>query len=143
IAKLPNAIETNWGNRYQTGPMFLSSVTVGRVDVTVFDEPLFTSIPVDDSKRTQAYSIHHATWSWNAESQKKYASKFAEMMTEDIEPIVPPSAVFIVVDKGRDHETTAGRRVLPYPEHNGQWGGYPADGAAAVAELERLRIDGA
>jgi hypothetical protein len=33
--------------------------------------------------------------------------------------------------------------VLPFPEHDGQYWGPPADSDAAVRELERLQADGA
>src|SRR5262249_868033 len=66
-----------------------------------------------------------------------------DVVTKEIEPITPPGAVFIWVDKGRGIEIKGGRRFVPFPEHGGQWGGYPVDDAAAIEELKRLRRAGA
>ena len=143
IAQLPHSMQTGWGIRDQTGPKFFTRITQGRSDVTIFEERLFTSVPVDESKRSQAYSIHHAAWSWEADSDKEYSAKFRELLSGDLEPIIPAGALFIMVDKGRQHELGGGRRAVPFPERDGDWAGYPADDAAAMTELERLRRAGA
>jgi hypothetical protein len=104
---------------------------------------MFPSVPVDEPKRSEAYSIHHAARSWQGNSHDWYDAKFHELWIEEIEPVIPPGKFLIMVDKGRAHEASDGRRAIPFPERNGQWAGYPADGRAAVAELERLRLAGA
>jgi glycosyltransferase involved in cell wall biosynthesis len=58
---------------------------------------------------------------------------------------VPPGTTFILVDEdawGAPNEI-AGRRRLPFPEYNGAYGGPPGSDDQAIAELERLRADGA
>jgi hypothetical protein len=65
------------------------------------------------------------------------------LLLRDIEQIVPPGTSFVMVDKGEGLQASSGRRAVPFPERDGQWGGYPADDAAAIAELERLRRGGA
>ena len=64
-------------------------------------------------------------------------------MTRDVEPVVPPEATFLMVDKGRRHESSAGRRSIPFPERDGEWAGYPAGDAEAIAELRRQQANGA
>jgi hypothetical protein len=64
------------------------------------------------------------------------------LMLREIERVVPPGRSFILVAKGGVLEAGGGRRAIPFPELNGQWGGYPADDAAAITELERLRRAG-
>lgn len=65
------------------------------------------------------------------------------LMRRDIEGIIPPGSTFLMVDKNRGQQMSDGRRSLPLPERNGEWAGYPADDAAAVAEFNRLRREGA
>jgi hypothetical protein len=141
IELLPHAIQTQIGIRKQTGPVFAQLVTLRHPEVTIFPERIFRH------ERRPAYNdtcaIHHGSHSWREAEDLKYAAAFRELLSEDIEPIVPPGAVFIMVDKGRSHETGGGRRSVPFPEHDGAWGGYPVDDAAAVAELDRLRGAGA
>jgi inositol phosphorylceramide mannosyltransferase catalytic subunit len=141
IERLPEAMETGWGNMHRTGPKFLTRVTVDRPDVTIFSNELFAPGP-DRADRTRAYSIHHAARSWDT-SVERYELRLQELVREDIEPVVPPGAVFVLVDKGRGVATSGGRRSIPFPERDGKWNGYPANDEAAVAELERLRSAGA
>jgi hypothetical protein len=65
------------------------------------------------------------------------------LIRRDIEGMIPPNSTFLLVDKHSGQQMSCGRRSLPFPEHNGEWAGYPADDAAAVAELDRLRREGA
>ncbi len=143
IARLPRAMETGWGNLHQAGPMFLTGVTKGRSDVTILGQQLFAAMPVDEAQRSEAYSIHHGERSWSVASDQRYEAKLRQMVSEDIEPIVPPGALFVLVDKGKGVVVGGGRRFVPFPEQDGQWAGYPVDDAAAIAELVRLRQTGA
>ena len=63
----------------------------------------------------------------------------------DIKAQIPDGDTFVLVDQ--DNWATsgwvAGRRALPFPESNGEFGGSPADDAAATEELERRRRSGA
>ena len=115
----------------------------------IFEERLFTSEPedqstrIDEAKRAQAYSIHHWNKSWGSASEGRYQARLRELVIKDIEPVVPAGAFFLFVNKGETLETSGARRCVPFPERDGEWGGYPADDVAAIAELQRLRIAGA
>jgi LPS sulfotransferase NodH len=141
IAKLPRAVATGFGNLHQTGPVFITSVTAERPDVTIFPERFFRHdrrLPVRET-----YAVHHGVQSWGDAGLAKYESKLRELVREDIEPVIPPGGLFILVDKGRGLELSDGRRSLPFPERDGEWAGYPANDAAAIEELERLWRAGA
>jgi hypothetical protein len=64
---------------------------------------------------------------------------------DDIESLVPRGAAFIFVDDDQwGREAVADdRRPLPFIEKDGAYWGPPADDAVAIAELERLRDEGA
>jgi aminoglycoside 2''-phosphotransferase len=64
------------------------------------------------------------------------------LLARAIDAVVPRGALAVLIGKG-DGLDVGGRRMLPFPEQDGAWGGYPADDAAAVAELERLHSLGA
>ena len=62
----------------------------------------------------------------------------------DLARVVPENAKVILVDQATCGPALApGRTTLPFPEHDGQYWGPPADSDAAVRELERLREGGA
>ncbi len=63
----------------------------------------------------------------------------------DIVRLVPAGASFILVDEAnwKTDPSLAGRKRIPFLEHEGQYWGCPADDATAIAELERLRERGA
>ena len=144
IARLPKAMETGWGNMHRTGPKFLTTVSKERADIKVFGNHLFApKPPADDDQRAETYTIHHTARSWDASAKKRYATKLQEMISEDIEPLIPPGSLFVLVDKGQPLDLSGGRRVLPFPERDGVWNGYPTDDAAAIEELDRLRRGGA
>jgi mannosyltransferase OCH1-like enzyme len=141
IARLPAAMVTGFRTVEQTGPQFLTSVSVGRGDITVLPRPLFCHHR--HTRLTEAYAVHHATSSWFAGEGDKYSARLRQVLNEEIQRLVPPNAVLILVGKGCDFTLGEGRRVLPFPEQNGHWAGYPADDSAAIAELNRLRDAGA
>jgi hypothetical protein len=118
------------------------NMCVTRRVVTIFSNRLFAPT-LDEGNRAEAYSIHQAERSWDASVKGRYAIKLREMITEDIEPVVPPGSLFILVDKSLGLEASAGRRYVPFPERDGIWNGYPSDDEAAIAEMERLRRGGA
>ncbi len=61
----------------------------------------------------------------------------------DLATVVPRDALLAVLDEEalRAH-LAATRRVLPFPERDGEYWGLPADGVSAVRELERVRTEG-
>jgi hypothetical protein len=63
---------------------------------------------------------------------------------QELTAIVDPGEPFILIDEDRlRSELGPERRAVPFPERDGQYWGPPADDAAALAELERLRRGGA
>jgi len=64
---------------------------------------------------------------------------------QELVDIVPPGEAFILVDDDQwgSGDLVAGRRRLPFVEHEGQHWGRPIDDEHAVGELERLRANGA
>jgi hypothetical protein len=76
------------------------------------------------------------TWSWMKQTLP---------ILEQIAQAVPSRQTFILVDE--DQLATggriAGRRALPFMEKDGVYWGAPADDAAAIAELDRLKQLGA
>jgi len=64
---------------------------------------------------------------------------------EEIESLVPPGDAFLFVDDGKlgREPVPPGRRPIPFLEKDGVYWGPPADDAAGIAELERLRQSGA
>ena len=65
--------------------------------------------------------------------------------TRDMDAALPPGATCILADAGEweNHDVPMPRRCLPFTERDGQYWGPPADDAAALRELERLRRAGA
>jgi hypothetical protein len=65
--------------------------------------------------------------------------------SSELASAVPPGESMVLVDQDAfGAGFAAGRRAVPFPEREGRYGGPPADGAEAVAELVRLRApDGA
>jgi len=67
----------------------------------------------------------------------------------DLEEVLPGGATFILVDEAwysdlrRDGAIVPGRRDVPFLERDGEYWGRPADDAIAVAEMYRLRQEGA
>ena len=64
---------------------------------------------------------------------------------EQIAAIIPARDTFILADEDQwaAGDRVAGRRRLAFPEKEGAYWGLPADGDAAIDELERLRRSGA
>lgn len=60
---------------------------------------------------------------------------------ERIRAIVPPGGAFILVDDNQCplRGGTAGRRLIPFLEHQGQYWGSPPDDRTAILEFNRLR----
>ncbi len=62
---------------------------------------------------------------------------------ETIEATVPSGQPFLLIDDAEwAMDALHGRRAVPFPERDGRWWGPPADGHAAVCELERARAQG-
>jgi glycosyltransferase involved in cell wall biosynthesis len=64
--------------------------------------------------------------------------------TAELKAVIPAGATFILADECQwGPEVITGRRSVPFPERDGQYGGPPADDEAAIHEFERLRQAGA
>lgn len=62
---------------------------------------------------------------------------------QELSAHIPATDTFILVDEAQlEGLVTAGRRYVPFPEVDGEYGGPPDNDAAALAELERLREAG-
>lgn len=63
---------------------------------------------------------------------------------EELESAIPEDVPFILVDEQEfGRLLVGGRRPIPFLERDGEYWGRPEDAATGVAELERLRGDGA
>jgi glycosyltransferase involved in cell wall biosynthesis len=63
---------------------------------------------------------------------------------EDLDAHVGRSTPFVLIDgQGLGLDSTSGRQVVPFLERDGEYWGDPEDDAQAIAELERLRCEGA
>jgi hypothetical protein len=80
---------------------------------------------------------------------KKYLAEIEWMrklllITYDLALLIPGKDKFVLVDQESFRtELPFGSRAIPFPERDGQYWGLPADDAAAINELERLRHLGA
>jgi predicted O-methyltransferase YrrM len=61
----------------------------------------------------------------------------------DLEALVPQEEAFILVDQNFGGDKLGRRRTIPFLERDGQYFGPPEDNAAAIREVERLRVSGA
>jgi glycosyl transferase family WbsX len=69
----------------------------------------------------------------------EYAERLRKAM-EELTALVPPGQTMILVDDGEwGPDVVADRCVLPFLERDGHYWGRPADAAAAIDALERLR----
>jgi hypothetical protein len=68
-----------------------------------------------------------------------------QMALKELDEVIPPGAVFILVDEERwgGGQVLTGRRTLPFLEHDGRYWGLQPDSKTAIRELERLREAGA
>lgn len=64
---------------------------------------------------------------------------------DEIKEIVPKNESFILVDQEQlaTRGEISGRKVIPFPERNGQYWGQPDTDATAITEIEREREKGA
>jgi hypothetical protein len=92
---------------------------------------------------------HPDTVLWKDRFTAHYPGMLEEFKRRDIAvaqlaAICSDGTSFILVDEARfGNDPLPGRRVLPFTESNGCYGGPPADDEAAISELERLRAVGA
>jgi hypothetical protein len=78
------------------------------------------------------------------QGRQAYAEQ-VRLATREWTALMPPGNAFILVDEDKwdTAETIAGRRRLPFLEHDGEYWGKPANDETAIRELERLRQAGA
>ncbi|MEZ0264844.1 MAG: glycosyltransferase [Phycisphaerae bacterium] len=74
---------------------------------------------------------------------REWIGRLGEAVAE-LSAVVPAGATYLLVDDEQfGAELLPGRRALPFIEADGSYAGAPADDAAAVRELERMRSEGA
>jgi O-methyltransferase len=88
-----------------------------------------------ESYRGALFRKGEPTWKW---MRQLY------LASQDIAATVPPGDTLILADQGQlEMGVAAGRRAVPFPEHEGGYGGPPPDDRTAIRELERARRSGA
>ena len=76
---------------------------------------------------------HHLRW-WHS----------LALAVEELEVLIPPGETFVLVDQATLGAGVSRKlRPVPFPEHNGQYWGLPANDEVAIQELQRLRGTGA
>lgn len=100
----------------------------------------------DESCRILKNFLDHIGISADTKSWKD-SSWFYKLLNSinDIKSLIPENKTFILVDEDQWEAggEIAGRKVIPFLEHNGVYWGPPADDATAIKEMERLRQTGA
>lgn len=96
-----------------------------------------------DHLRRKGMDVDPSNWVRNSSSYAWMRNLLKA--AEEVEALLPPDAAFILVDENQwgGPSFLPERRVLPFPERNGEYWGPPRDDAAAIAELKRLRREGA
>ena len=88
----------------------------------------FLGVPVPEKIR---FPHEYRTVQW---------SRLFQEASREFAAVVPAGETVIMIDQeALGDEFTDGRRRIPFLEHDGQFGGCPADDAAAIRELERQR----
>ena len=71
-------------------------------------------------------------------------ARFLVLALEDIQSVIPPTAILVVVNEDQwDRGLLEPRSTFPFLERNGEYWGPPSNGRVALAELGRLRRLGA
>jgi SAM-dependent methyltransferase len=91
-----------------------------------------------------ANTIHHLRSELTRARDANQWRERCRIAIQELGTIVRPGDSFILIDEDRLRtEMGSDYRALPFPEHDGQYWGPPADNASAVEELERLHRGGA
>jgi hypothetical protein len=132
----------------QTGPGFVTRVTRGRSDVTLFPSSYFYPYSYREPHRAgetfpDAYAIHHWQKSWAADEELERESQLRKVREarEAIEAVVAPGMTVVLIDGGEELGLEASRDTLRFCNRPGYWGN-PADSAEAITEFDRLTGDG-
>ena len=111
---------------YRSG--FRADKDASSVDVLGLDRS-GQSVPIREV--TEAEAIDNLYWSRTRRS------------IEELKVVAPDDAFILVDEHLFDPEDLGERRRFFFPDHHGRYWGAPADDAAAIEELERLRREGA
>jgi SAM-dependent methyltransferase len=91
------------------------------------------------TQRSRLAMVHPAIYV----DKLEYARRFIGAI-DDVAATVPPGSLIVQIDGAQCGSVlAAGRPARPFLEKEGQYWGPPPDDATAIAELERLRGDGA
>jgi len=146
MAAVVHALPTAAAERFlvldQTGPGFLTEVTSGRDDVTVFPSEVFYPFASTDLVRAgsvgpRCHGIHHFEKSWAASE----CDRICAAAVAALDPLVPDGARFVLVGGGLTIELPR-RHAVPFVERDGEDWGPPGDDEQALAELDRQRAAG-
>ena len=101
----------------------------------------YEKVCIDLSPKLQEKGINIKADEWPRNS---WFHRINESIKE-IKMAVPEKASFILVDDEQWRTTTdfAGRKRIPFIEKDGQYWGHPANDEEAIAEIERLKSEGA
>jgi hypothetical protein len=90
-------------------------------------------------------NVHPDVAAWRARNTYyQWMCQLDQMLTE-LAGLANPEQITILADEDQCGGANAltGRRLLPFPERDGQYWGAPEDSTAAITELERMRAAGA
>ena len=120
------------------------------------DESDYTALPFSDRlrrdlatfrQRCAAVVEHSRALGIDVDPDRWTAASWVgrlEVAVDEIEENVPAGDSFVLIDDAEwGMEATGDRPAVPFLERGGEYWGRPADDAAAVRELERLRSAGA
>jgi hypothetical protein len=145
VAELPAAMASAWLTLEQSGPAFLTRLTAGRADVTLFDPVVFYPRPSDaapdqvqNAVWPASHAVHHFTKSWEPDEIRRVG----DLLRRQLLATLPRGTTAVVVPGWVELPDLPGRSVRPFVERDGVDWGLPADDGQALAELDRQRRSG-
>jgi glycosyltransferase involved in cell wall biosynthesis len=96
------------------------------------------------SQHLREAGVDHAPDDWRRRNPYFQWLSRLRRVAERLREAIPAGATYLLADEGQwGADPVAGRRAVPFPEHDGLYWGPPPDDAVAIAELERQRRSGA
>jgi glycosyltransferase involved in cell wall biosynthesis len=92
--------------------------------------------------------VEVAAGAWKDGNERYAWMRRLERAGQELMEVVPEGATFALADEAQWADAWGGgvlpgRRALPFPERDGEYGGPPENDRAAIRELDRLRSEGA
>ena len=95
----------------------------------------------DGSRRIVSDGGHVAPWGDGGTALEKKVR--LRLSIQELTAAIPPGLTYALIDEGAlTGQLPSDRRVLPFPERDGQFWGPPSDDLSAIEELKRQRLDG-